>query len=245
MTPDFYLAIRCGSLALALSVASAAQADGGPDAGVVAATPTTEPALSACGLPAQPSAAQYRAALPCINHALAAIREVKALSAHVSAPSQPRYLEKLSLEELDQLVQQTSAEERRIDTLLADLKQPAVDHTRYLTLLAREVDREVACRASAQCQNARAERQKREEAAPVLESLCQLQAQRVAAVDMMTEERSNPSGYMDLARLNELGAYVQQFDRQSVPLASQYKSITGHRFSETMCRVRSSANLQF
>ena len=89
-----------------------------------------------------------------------------------------------------------------------------------------DLDKEDACRASAQCANERvraaAEKSRREvieraeaNLKEILDNLCRDIAVKRDAHATIARENSNPSGVRDLAALHEAGADIQDMDRES------------------------------
>ena len=70
----------------------------------------------------------------------------------------------------------------------------------------------------------------------VLFTLCDLSGRKQAALEMMKEERANPSGYVNISRLHDLGADIQQLDKDIAASATQYRAILGKPFTLGACR---------
>ncbi len=86
---------------------------------------------------------------------------------------------------------------------------------------------EMACRSSPDCVGRR-----------LAKPLCTAIDWRKSTVDSMAAERRNPSGYVDVRKLHDLGETLQEQDSQIAELKAQFLASTHRAFRQALCTER-------
>ena len=190
----------------------------------------------ACGLSARPDSDERRAAIPCVNRMNAERREIRDIQARMDKLTKPDWAHSMSLAELDAVVAPTLTDANRVNDIARDFKQPAaLDPLELEKAMRADIAREKSCRVDKKCMTARVEADKRAQAHRWIYSLCDLESQRRESVQEDKEERANPSGYVDIRRLHDIGFELQRLAHETGEAAKQYRAIMGKPFTIAEC----------
>ncbi len=115
---------------------------------------------------------------------------------------------------------------REVDSTAADQAQADIDA--WVAKREKPITEEETCRATPKCIADRSERR-------IALDICRNIDVRKGAYADIAQERSNPSGVVDLNRLHGLGETIQEADSKLATLRKDYARVIHKSFNEAIC----------